>query len=410
MRASTHGAVTTVVLGLLWLAPTVARNDTPHVPAYPTLTANPDLVLCGPYGTIQSGAANWGTGISGGAHTREFFTLANNYRVRQTGIIQRIRVNLQDATGLTGFYFRLWRKIGTTYDMVGSSENLAPVMAVGPNTLELKRPIAALEGDFYGYRIESTAAANFYARSGVRSRSVTDGNVPVSDFDWQAQSPSLSRALPIEMYMRAPVLVGIGDSIISGYPNNHTLVESDLTTLPETDIVSYLGEQWRVTRQNMAIPADPITDVVARFTTDVVNLKPRLALLEGGPAANIARSDGLGQTLDTYLSTFKKLLDACQANSIKPVVLLILPGGPGTTLSQARQIDGWNAALRELAKGYAGAVTIDASTYVGAARSDGPAGNLWRIDPAFSAGDPWHCNPAGYHRIAQAIVDQYTEP
>jgi lysophospholipase L1-like esterase len=177
-----------------------------------------------------------------------------------------------------------------------------------------------------------------------------------------------------------------------------------------TDIVSYLGERWRVTRQNMGIPAQSVGRVVARFTSDVVNLKPRLALLEGGSAADIGSSDGLGRTLETYLSTFRKLLDACQANSIKPVVLLILPGGPGTTATQSQKRGSWNSALRDLAKGYAGAVVVDASPYVGVYRPDGAPNNLDSIDTRYSAGDIGHFTPAGYQRIAQAIVDQYTEP
>src|SRR5207253_10356184 len=133
----------------------------------------------------------------------------------------RIRVNLQDATGLTGFYFRIWRKIGSTYDLVGSSENLAPEMMAGPNTLDLKRPIFVLEGDYYGYRVESSTAANFFARSGrqsARTYSVTDASAGWSDYNWSAQPSANGRVLPIEIYVQAPLLVGIGTSIMEGYP------------------------------------------------------------------------------------------------------------------------------------------------------------------------------------------------
>jgi hypothetical protein len=192
------------------LAP--SRADAPRAPVYPTLAANPDLVQAGPYDTIASGTANWGTGLTG-AHTREFITIGNRYRIRQSGTVTRIRVNLQDPTGLTGFYFRIWRQIGDTYDMVGSSENLAPVMIAGPNTLDLTRPIFVLEGDYYGYRVESSSAANFFARSGrqpARSYSVTDASAGSSDYNWAAQPSVNGRVLPIEIDQQAPLLVGIG--------------------------------------------------------------------------------------------------------------------------------------------------------------------------------------------------------
>jgi len=161
-----------------------------------------------------------------------------------------------------------------------------------------------------------------------------------------------------------------------------------------------------MTRQNMGIPGQTTAQIAARFTADVVSLKPRLALLEGGSAADI---DGDLGSQSSWLANFKRMLDACQANSIKPVVLLILPA-LGATNSQSQKRDTWNMALRALASGYPGAVIVDATAYVGAFRPGGPPGNLWTVAQPYSAGDPWHFTPAGYQRIAQAIVDQYTEP
>jgi lysophospholipase L1-like esterase len=383
-----------------------SRADTPRVPVYPTLAANPDLVQCGPYDTIASGAANWGTGLTG-AHTREFITIGNKYRIRQNGLVQRIRVNLQDATGLTGFYFRIWRKIGSTYDMVGSSENLAPVMMAGPNTLDLKRAIFVLEGDYYGYRVESSSAANFFARSGeqpARSYSVTDGSAACSDYNWAGQPSTNGRVLPVEIYVQAPLLVGIGTSIMEGYPAHLTFLEDAPTPTMGTDLMSYLGDQWRVTRQNMGIAGQLTSDVAARFTADVVNLKPRIAVLQAGT------NDIAGGTPEaSFLADWKKMLDASQANGIKPVVLLINPRNVYTA-AQSQKRDQWNEALRALAAGYPGAIVVDPSLVAGEFRPGGPANNRWNIAKAYSAGDGLHFNPAGYQRIAQAIVDLYTEP
>jgi lysophospholipase L1-like esterase len=407
MKSPTLFAATTLAIGLMLLAHTAVRTDAPRVPIYPTLAANPDLVQVGPYGTIRSGAANWGTGMNGAAHSREFITIGNRYQIRQNGIVQRIRVNLQDTTGLTGFHFRIWRKIDRTYDMVGSSENLAPAMIAGPNTLDLKRPIAALEGDYYGYRVESTAAANFFARTGqhgVDSYGVADGNAGPSDYAWEGQTKVAGSVLPIEIYMQAPILVGIGTSIMEGYPAHLTFLEDAPTPTMGTDMVSYLGEQWRVTRQNMGIAGQLTREVAGRFTTDVLNLKPRLALLQAGTNDIVG-----GPSMVAFLASWKEMLDACQANGIKPLVLLI-NARDVYTMAQSQKRDSWNEALRALAAGYPGAVVVDPNPVVGEYRPGGPSNNLWNIAKAYSAGDGMHFNPAGYRRIAQAIVDQYTEP
>jgi lysophospholipase L1-like esterase len=322
--------------------------------------------------------------------------------------VSRIRVNLQDASGLTGFYFRVWRKIGSTYDLVGSSENLAPAMIAGPNTLDLTRPIAVLEGDYYGYRVESGTAANFYARTRrdqVRTHYVTDASAGGTDVDWGSQPSVKGSVLPIEIYLQAPLLVAIGDSIIAGFPVHTTFLETFAgMTRPGNDIVTYLGEQWRVTRQNMGISGQLTQEIASRFTADLVNLKPRLALLEGG-ANDILRGVG---TQSSFLANWKRMLDACQANGIKPLVLLITPG-KAYNAAQSQKRESWNAALRSLAAGYPGAVVVDASAYVGANRASGPADNAWDIAPGYSP-DGLHFTPKGYQRIAQAIVDQYSEP
>jgi hypothetical protein len=44
--------------GIAFLALASSRAYTPRVPVYPTLAANADLVQCGPYDTVASGAAN----------------------------------------------------------------------------------------------------------------------------------------------------------------------------------------------------------------------------------------------------------------------------------------------------------------------------------------------------------------
>jgi GDSL-like lipase/acylhydrolase family protein len=384
-----------------------AGDDTARVPVYPTLAPDPDLVPVAPYDTIEAGAANWGTGLTGATHFREFITAGNPYRIRQSGTIRRIRLNLQEPTGLTGFYLRIWRKIGATYDVVGSSENLAPRMAAGVNTLDLERPIVAQEGDYYGYRIESAAAANFFARKRSFSYAVTDISPGCSDYNWEAKT-RLAWVLPIELQMPAPLLVSIGDGWgVVGNLDLRSFLEPIPTKRPGGDVTAYLGEQWRVTRQNMGLHYNNASKVAARFTTDVVNLRPRLALIAVSGVLDMIV--GLPTTQEMFLGYWQSMLDACQAHGIKPLVLLTPPLNI-LTPAQCERLERWNAALRELARGYAGAVVIDVSAYVSAARPGGPPNNRWNLDKAYAYGDQIHLNDAGVRRVVQAIVDQYTEP
>src|SRR5438105_15458287 len=51
-----------VGLAALTGSPVSTAAESLPLPHYPTLAANPDLVLAGPYEPIVTGVANWGTG------------------------------------------------------------------------------------------------------------------------------------------------------------------------------------------------------------------------------------------------------------------------------------------------------------------------------------------------------------
>jgi hypothetical protein len=280
-------------------------------------------------------------------------------------------------------------------------------MSAGLNTLDLQRPIVAQEGDYYGYRIEFAAAANFFAptdRGGsVRSYSVTDVQPGCSDFAWEAQPSIQGTVLPIEIHMRAPILVTIGDGTVLGNFGHQSFVTPGASRYPGTEITSYLGEQWRVTRQNMGIHAQTIDRIAARFTTDVVNLHPRIVLI----GSHILLNSDMREA--RYFGHWKTILDACRDYQIKPVILLSWPI-TGFTAADHQQRERWNTTLRELTAGYPGTVLVDPSGYVGVERRGGPPGNRWDMDKAYAVGDGVHLNDAGNQRIVQAIVDQYAEP
>lgn len=372
--------------------------------AYPAYTAHSDLVIVAPYDTAVSGAGNWGSTAS---NTRDFLTLGQKYRIRQNGTISRVRLyTAAKPTGFTGFYVTVWRKNGSTYDLVGKSNNIVnDLIATQTTTIDLTTSISGVqEGDYYGYRIESTSSTSTNvartSQSGVTTYSVTNSTPSVSGYNWAGQVASSGTVLPIELYMQAPQFVFIGDSIIAGHYANYSFLESDSTN---TNIAStmekYFSNITGYSYQNMGIGGQTTTQIVNRFVSDVVNTKPAVVVIEGG-VNDVFDGD---VTKETFLNNWKTMFDAAQANNINVLALKILPWTEGSN-SQEQTTDDWNNALASLATNYPNVIVIDTSSYIGQFRPGGDSGNLWDIQPVYDS-DTVHFTAAGNAQIAQAIAD-----
>src|SRR5690606_9910939 len=123
------------------------------------------------------------------------------------------------------------------------------------------------------------------ARVGVTGASTffTTGVVPGSvDYNWTGQSLLAGVVMPIELYMTAPQAVFIGDSIIAGHPAHYTFLEPDAITNINSTIPKQFSDLTGYTYQNMGIGSENTTNISSRFTTDVLNLKPKVVVIEGG--------------------------------------------------------------------------------------------------------------------------------
>ena len=76
---------------------TVTVAITKQYPAYP---ANDVRVIVAPYDTAQAGAGNWGPTASG---SLEAIVVSHNYRIRQDGTIDRVRLYTASTANITGF-------------------------------------------------------------------------------------------------------------------------------------------------------------------------------------------------------------------------------------------------------------------------------------------------------------------
>ena len=142
--------------------------------AYLELEPNDGLSIVGPYDVAIIGVGDWscGSACKDSPGYREFITVGQKYRIRQTGTISKIKIYTYSNTDLTGIYLKIWRKNGSNYDLIGTSNNFANDLNMGIENITLSSPISGVqEGDYYGYRIE--ANSNIYHFNALSTSGVT---------------------------------------------------------------------------------------------------------------------------------------------------------------------------------------------------------------------------------------------
>ncbi|MFV9629797.1 MAG: PGF-pre-PGF domain-containing protein [Methanosarcinales archaeon] len=348
-----------------------------------------------PYSDIpQPDTANWG-GLD-----REFIQAGHNDRIRQTGTIYQIQFDVADASKLSEFYFTVWRESETEskYERIGITENLVTyISSDGINVIDLPIPIEEVhDGDFYGYRINATGDALYVDPNNRDHRTYYVNGVatPTNDFQWEDQN-SVNGIFVIEPYMENTYMVFIGDSIISGCPGHRSFLETeDITNIPTT-IEYHWSMKAGQTYQNMGIGSQKTSQIRDRFDSDVIELSPKYALIEGG-----INDRNVGINKERIINNWESMIQESHNNDIIPVIMLILP--TKETETRLNQITELNNELIEIAWDYPSSIVVDARDYVGHETSS----DCWLIDESYT-NDGLHFNSAGHERIAQAIVDTF---
>jgi hypothetical protein len=101
-----------------------------------------------------------GSGWVGSGTTLECLFVGDEYRFTCDGSLTKAAIWVKDTTNLLTFKLRVWRKNGTTYDLVGESEDISSQFhgGSGENPITLASPILGIRaGDYYGYRIEQSS-------------------------------------------------------------------------------------------------------------------------------------------------------------------------------------------------------------------------------------------------------------
>jgi len=364
-------------------------------------TPNTNLVIVAPYQPAIGGAANFGA-TSGTAY--EGITDVHYYRIRQTGTISQVRVYASVLTGLSAVYAKVWRTNALgTFDLVGTSDNFLPSLVAGvTNLVNLATPITSVqEGDYQGFRFEYSTATvqNFVAYTGAPTGSVwvTTSTPGTVGYNWHAQTQLSGFAFPLEAYMRAPSIVGFGDSIISGGFTNTAFTTNNGSNPFNTALtITYNAAQrlGGITFQNMGVPGNTTTLELARVTNDVINLHPKAVLLEGG----VNDLNGV-VAIGTITNNLTSIANALTTAGIKIIWCRVFPSGSTSTDKKPLQ------QFIEQRSLSTDSILVDADPYVGTANALTDAYYYSTLQSGYDSGDHLHPNAAGMILIGQAVAD-----
>ena len=379
----------------------------------------------GPYGTPGP--------IGNATSSLEFVNQSFRYRIRQTGTIRAVEFALNGliAAAFT-FTIRIWRTSvpttgqGGTLTLVAESEDLSTAMRAawvangstygGTCRVVLTTPLTGVHiGDLIGARLEgdesTTSPPTLYLWHGVRADGEPIGDLRfrnnvaawVTGIDITTQSYAANFAIPIYVEMAPPYCVGIGDSLMQGVAMSWSFCQNAtqyyLASNYWLDLVA-TGRGWSY--QNMGWGGDLLAGIVARLTTDVINLHPQICMLEGG----INDITNNAATADYCIGEYTTMLAALQAAGIVPFIMGIWPCGDATLAMWTNVITPLNAWLRANAAAYGGVYLNDAvASALGVFYTGGPAGNLWDIDPAkSSSSDHTHLILTGEQALASSLL------
>jgi lysophospholipase L1-like esterase len=337
-----------------------------------------------------------------------FLNKNNLSKVRQNGTITKIQFYVGTDVAFSYCYFQVWRYDGANYNLVGERDITDLVTPLSTNTITLPSPISVNEGDMCAIwtklasaatgTLQELAAVTSLAAGSSRWKSPLDK--PSTGHTWDAET-SATFMISLKAFGQAPGIVAIGDSIIAAHPAHYSCCENSLVWSPSSSIAGQLiALRPTLVIQNMGIGSQTTTQIAARFTADVVNLKPKYAIIQGG----VNDISGGVITKATFLANYTAMLNVCSNTSIKPVVLKIIPWTDGDNTELASR-DEWMTDLAALVATYTGAKFIDFDSILGEFRVGGAANNLWNIKAAYNA-DGVHLNASGYAAMAVKIDEE----
>lgn len=382
----------------------VIEKTITKTPISSMLTPNTDIVPYSGYTVFTDTENILGFG-SGSAGSRSFFQYEHDSRIRQNDDIEQVKIKTaanSNHANLSAFYIDIWRPNGSNFDRIAQSENILSSITTPTtlHTVNLATPLAVEEGDYLGYTITSSSNVGQVISKSLGE--ITNAGyfcdcVPsATNFNWLGQSTTPDYYARIQALGQAPSIIFIGDSITAGHPDHYSIIENASTTNKQSSPPFKTGQLLNVSYQNMGIGGsnNKSGDGLARFTNDVVNLKPKMVIIGYG-TSDINNSVSLA----TFSANMQSMITTSKSNGIEPVLHKIYPRDYGTlgvvdTKDTNRAL--FNDEIISLGNSN-NILVIDHDNTLG--DNQIPLG----IEPSYDSGDNVHFNENGDQAIADRI-------
>ncbi|MFA6951220.1 MAG: GDSL-type esterase/lipase family protein [Lentimicrobiaceae bacterium] len=369
--------------------------------------ATADQARCAPYlGNITTNM--YTTGIVGGDTSGlTYINTGQAVRFEQTGTVNQVQFYAENTDVLTELYIIISRKDEGTglFSVVYTTANLKSSVSDGLNVLTVSMPV--VEGDYYGVRVKTSTAENtaimtlntatYEYQSAIRyTNAAVDSN-----FNWLQGLPTVGTfdgTLAIDFYMQAPMVVFIGDSIISGHPLSYACTPQveGANFIYYTKVIPYKFQTVSgYSYQNMGISGDTYPNLYNRFAKDVLAKNPQYAIIEGG-VNNLASGDSAA-TIFPYI---QNTITAAQSAGVPAIVVLVLPAYGYLDTTKSQQCDDLNDMIIAYHTTNPDFSIVDAREAIGTYSSV----NGWSLDAEYKS-DTVHLNEAGNTLLAQCIYD-----
>jgi lysophospholipase L1-like esterase len=409
-----QGDITIKEGGTMVMTPPAFTANSGTAPA--TACASVDSITHPP----GAGQGAWG---ATGEGTKYYMTDGKIFRPRKSGDIEQVKFYVNSgADGTDNFYLQIWRKDGSTWDLVAESEDLCGVDCIGDNwtagaanTVTLVTPIAIQRGDYVGYKevrgADATTATFRYVSTSITNViTYSHASAPSStDFDWTgADSSDANNALQIDLIMDKPKIVFAGDSLMTGATVTSSFCNGNNIEVTGTDKIAY---HWSLLSGETdyfvsAVSGDKTADFYSdTWQEEVIDPDPEWIIMMIG-TNNVTDTTPITGAYASYISDMTTFMDEAEAAGIKMVIMSI---PPATTFNKGQCIKrlAFNHGLESLTATYDNFIFVDTSVYIGQDASGVYPGNLCDIQttPVDYDDDGTHLTSAGYAQLAQAIWD-----
>ena len=296
-----------------------------------------------------SGSAGIGLDNSNQMH---YLSVDHNSRIRQLGTVEGVTIETDtdfDDAGLTAFSVSVWRKSGSTYDLIGQTGNIiSDLKSASGSGVQHTINFApgdfianVQEGDYVGYNFNGTGSPTLEAinaqgeTSGVSTR-YFDGSNPTSfNVDWDSQS-SLNDWANIQLLMDSPSIIFLGQSITAGNIQHEPYLKESTLDDPESTISYKVGDSLGISTQNFgnagATGVAKVTHGVSAMSSMVIPTNPKVLVIAYGHNDHNA-----GTPISEFRDDLQSIVDQAQANGMTPVLQGIYRYG-GTGMSSENNV------------------------------------------------------------------------